>query len=145
MESYFISTKEIQVSYADTDMMGVIYHANYVKWFEIGRSQLIEDVGFNYIHMENSGFYAPVQKVEVTYKKPVKYGDKVFVKTWVEENAPFKTLYGYRIENGDGDICATGFSTHIVVSKDNFKLVQFKKFFPEWFQKYEEIKKQSQK
>ncbi len=139
----FVSTKEIQLTYADTDMMGVIYHANYLKWFEIGRTQLIEDIGYSYFEMEKAGYCAPVYKVEATYKKSVRYGDKVFVKTWVEENQGLKTVYGYQIVNNDGDVCAKGTTTHIVVKKDNFKPVQFKKFFPEWFNKYEDIKKKA--
>lgn len=137
----YISNKEIEVSYADTDMMGVIYHANYLKWLEFGRIKLIEDIGFSYPEMEKAGFYAPVYKVEVTYKKSVRYGDKVSVKTWIEENLGHKTVYGYHIVNGNGDICVEGSTTHIVVKKDNFRPVQFGKLFPEWFQKYEEIKK----
>ena len=141
MDNMFISFKEIQVSYADTDMMGVIYHANYLKWFEIGRTQIIEDVGYDYLDMEKAGYCAPVYKVEATYNKAIRYGDKVFVKTWIEANQGLKTTYGYEIVNGEGEICAEGTTTHIIVRKDNFKPVQFKKVFPEWYQKYEEVKK----
>ncbi|MEB6550444.1 acyl-CoA thioesterase [Heyndrickxia sporothermodurans] len=137
----YISNVEIQLSYADTDMMGVIYHGNYVKWIELGRTKLIEDVGYNYLDMEKSGYYAPVYNLEITYKKSIKYGDKVIVKTWVEENKNLRTIYGFMIVNGEDEICAEGTTTHIVVRKEDFKPVQFKKVFPEWFQKYEEIKK----
>lgn len=138
----YISTVEIQLSYADTDMMGVIYHGNYVKWIELGRTKLIEDVGYNYLDMEQAGYYAPVYNLEITYKKSIKYGDKVFVKTWVEENKNLRTIYGFTIVNQEDEVCAEGTTTHIVVRKEDFKPVQFKKIFPEWFQKYEEIKKQ---
>lgn len=141
MDNFYISTKEIQLSYADTDMMGVIYHANYLKWFELGRTNFIEDLGYHYLDMERVGYYAPVYHVSVTYKKPVRYGDKVFVKTWVEENRGLKTVYGYTIVNDSQEICAEGSTTHIIVKKEDFKPVQFKKAFPQWFQKYEEIKK----
>jgi acyl-CoA thioester hydrolase len=143
MSNMYISTKEIQISYADTDMMGVIYHANYIKWLELGRAQLIEDVGFDYLDMEKLGYYAPVYNLEITYKKSIKLGDKAFVKTWVEENHGLRTVYGFQIVNGEGEVCAEGTTTHIVVKKDkdHFKPIQFKKAFPEWFQKYEEIKK----
>ncbi|KYD11664.1 MULTISPECIES: acyl-CoA thioesterase [Heyndrickxia] len=137
----YISSIEIQLSYADTDMMGVIYHGNYVKWIELGRTKLIEDVGYNYLDMEKSGYYAPVYNLEITYKKSIKYGDKVIVKTWVEENKNLRTIYGFTIVNGEDEICAEGTTTHIVVRKEDFKPVQFKKVFPEWFQKYEEIKR----
>lgn len=141
MADMYISIKEIQLSYADTDMMGVIYHANYLKWFELGRTQLIEDLGYNYLDMESAGYYAPVYKAGITYKKAVRYGDKAFVKTWVDENQGLRTIYGYTIVNGEGEVCAEGTTTHVVVRKDDFKPVQFKKIFPEWFQRYEEIKK----
>jgi acyl-CoA thioester hydrolase len=141
MSAAFIATQEIQLSYADTDMMGVIYHANYLKWFELGRTGLIEDLGYHYLDMEKAGYYAPVYNANITYKKAIRYGDKAFVQTWVEENQGLKTVYGYRIINGQGEICAEGTTTHVLVKKDSFKPVQFKKAFPEWFQKYEEIKK----
>ncbi|WP_071395050.1 acyl-CoA thioesterase [Bacillus tuaregi] len=137
----FVSTKEIQLLYADTDMMGVIYHANYLKWFELGRTQFIEDIGFSYLAMEESGYYAPVYDVNCTYKKAIRYGERAFVNTWVELNDGLKTVYGYSIVNGNDEVCAEGKTTHIIVRKDNFRPVQFKKAFPEWFNKYEEIKK----
>ncbi len=143
VDTMYVATKEIQISYADTDMMGVIYHGNYIKWLELGRTQLIEEVGYNYLDMEKAGYYAPVYNLEITYKKSIKLGDRVFVKTWIDLNQGLKTAYGFQIVNGDGDVCAEGSTTHIVVKKDGdqFKPVQFKKAFPEWFQKYEEIKR----
>jgi YbgC/YbaW family acyl-CoA thioester hydrolase len=89
-----IAEKEIQITYADTDMMGVIYHGNYVKWLELGRTQLVEDAGFSYLEMESQGYYAPVYNLEITYKKPIKLGDRAFVKTWVEVNQGLRTVYG---------------------------------------------------
>ena len=108
MENLFISTREIQLYYADTDMMGVIYHANYLKFFELGRTGLIEDLGYSYLSMEEAGFYSPVYDIQITYKKPLRYGDKGFVKTWVELNDGIKSVYGYSIFNGDDEICAEG-------------------------------------
>ncbi len=141
MDNLFISTREIQLYYADTDMMGVIYHANYLKFFELGRTGLIEDLGYSYLSMEEAGYFAPVYDIQITYKKPLRYGDKAFVKTWVELNDGIKTIYGYTIVNADDEICAVGTSTHIIVKKENFRPAAFKKAFPEWYLKYEEIKK----
>lgn len=142
MEQGYVSEKEIQVLYADTDMMGVIYHGSYIKWLELGRMQLIEDVGYDYVAMERSGYYAPVYNVDITYKKALRYGDRAFVRTWVAENTGMKTTYGFQIINGDRNTCTKGTTTHIVVRKvnDEFKPVAFKKVFPEWFEKYEKIK-----
>ncbi|MFZ7942284.1 acyl-CoA thioesterase [Neobacillus sp. 19] len=141
VDTYFVSTREIQLYYADTDMMGVIYHANYLKFFELGRTGFIEDIGYSYLSMEEMGYYAPVYDITITYKKPLRYGDQAFVKTWVELNDGIKTIYGYTIVNGGEEVCAVGTSTHIIVRKDNFRPTSFKKAFPEWYLKYEEIKK----
>ncbi|MFB9861229.1 acyl-CoA thioesterase [Salinicoccus siamensis] len=143
MDHFHVAEKEVQILYADTDMMGVIYHANYVKWLELGRMQLVEDIGFDYTAMEREGFYAPVYNVDITYKKALKYGDRAFVRTWVEENTGMRTKYGFEIIDDSGNICAEGTTTHLVVKKisGEFKPVAFKKAFPEWFRKYEEIKK----
>jgi acyl-CoA thioester hydrolase len=91
--------------------------------------------------MERAGYYAPIYNLEITYKKSLKLGDKVFVKTWVDKNQGMKTVYGFEVVNGKDEVCAEGTTTHIVVRKEDFKPIQFKKAFPEWFQKYEEIKK----
>jgi len=140
MDNLFVSTREIELYYADTDMMGVVYHANYLKYFEAGRMGLINDLGFDYIGMEDDGYYAPVYDIQATYKKPLRYGDKAIVKTWVSHNDGVKTTYSYTILNGQEEVCVEGSSTHIIVRKDNFRPAAFKKVFPEWFQKYEEIK-----
>ena len=141
LDNFFVSTREIQLYYADTDMMGVIYHANYLKFFELGRTGLIEDIGYSYLEMEEAGYFAPVYDVQATYKKPLRYGDKGFVKTWVEYNDGIKSIYSYSVVNGKDEICAEGKTTHIIVRKDNFKPAAFRKAFPEWHLKYEEIKK----
>ncbi|MDR3270493.1 MAG: acyl-CoA thioesterase [Peptococcaceae bacterium] len=141
MERGFTATIDIQLSYADTDMMGIVYHANYLKWFELGRTRFIEAVGYSYRDMENAGYFAPVYQVEATYKKPIRYGDQVSVETWVELNDGLKTAYAYHVRNGQGEVCAVGTTMHIIVSQETFKPVQFKKAFPEWYALYERIKK----
>jgi len=70
-ETLFYQSKiDLKIDYADTDMMGVVYHANYLKFFERGRTGLIEDLGYSYLEMENEGYFAPVYDVYAVYKKP---------------------------------------------------------------------------
>lgn len=142
MERGYTAEEEIQILYADTDMMGVIHHANYIKWLELGRMKLIEDIGYDYVAMERDGYYAPVYNVDITYKKALKYGDAAVVKTWIAGNTGMRTDYGFQIVNGHGEICTEGTTTHLVVKKvdGEFKAVPFKRAFPEWHQKYEQIK-----
>ncbi len=138
----YISEKEIEIRYAETDQMGVVYHANYIIWLEIGRTKLIEDIGFTYAGMEKDGYISPVMDISIQYKAALRYGQKAFVRTWVEEHGRLRTKYGYEIVHEDGTIAATAISEHIVVRKESFRPISIQKVFPEWHQKYEEIKKQ---
>lgn len=63
-----ISSREIEVRYAETDQMGVVYHANYLVWMELGRTQLIKELGFNYAEMEKDGIISPVLDIQASYK-----------------------------------------------------------------------------
>ncbi len=138
----FISEKEIEVRYAETDQMGVVYHANYLIWLEIGRTQLISDIGFSYASLEKDGYLSPVTNVNINYRVPVKYGDKVKVKTWIEMHGKLRTTYGYQIEHGDGKIASTATTEHVVVKKENFRPVSLAKIDPSWDAKYKEISKE---
>ncbi|RXY99103.1 acyl-CoA thioesterase [Fictibacillus sp. S7] len=138
------SKTKVEVRYAETDQMGVVYHANYLVWFELGRTAYIRDLGFSYAQMEKDGILSPVTEIHAYYKKPLTYGQEAFVETWVEEYTGVKVIYGYEIRNSHGDLCITGSSTHVCVKKDSFRPVSMKKYFPEWHLAYEKEKKQKQ-
>ncbi|MDI2588874.1 thioesterase family protein [Psychrobacillus sp. NEAU-3TGS] len=137
----FISEKEIEVRYAETDQMGVVYHANYVIWLEIGRTQLIKDLGFSYAGLEKDGYLSPVTNVNINYRSSVRYGETVVVRTWIESHGKLRTTYGYEIIHEDGTVASSATSEHVVVNKDNFRPVSLKKVHPEWDAKYTEIAK----
>ena len=77
----FISEKEVEVRYAETDQMGVVYHANYLVWMEIGRTNLIEDLGYTYAGLESEGYLSPVIDLSIQYKASLKYGQTAIVRT----------------------------------------------------------------
>src|SRR5690606_13519333 len=112
-----ISEKKIEVRYAETDQMGVVHHSNYIVWMELGRTQLIKDLGFSYAEMEKNGILAPVLDVQVSYKKPLTYGESAIVKTWIDSYDGFKVIYGYSILNENGEQSVTGFTSHVCVRK----------------------------
>lgn len=136
-----ISTAEIEVRYAETDQMGVVYHANYLVWCEIGRTKIIEEMGFNYAEMEQDGIMSPVVNVQFSYKYPAKYGETVIVRTWVETYNSVKVTYGYEIVNQEGKVCVTGTSEHVCVMKDSFRPISIKRKFPRLHEAYEKVKK----
>lgn len=138
----FIAKKEIEVRYAETDQMGVVYHANYLVWMELGRTSLIQELGFNYAEMEKDGILSPVMDISASYKRPVRYGEIATVHTWIEEYDGLRVIYGYEVYTGDGELALTGESRHVCVKKDNFRPISIRKKYPEWHEAYEKAKKQ---
>lgn len=132
--------KDIQVRYGETDQMGVVYHANYIIWFELGRTELINSLGLSYVEMEKKGIISPVIDVKASYKKPVRYGDKVKVKTMLKKYDGVRVTYDYEIINGENEVCVTGESVHICVLKDRFRPIAIRKHLPEWHEAYEKVK-----
>ncbi|HIS28542.1 MAG TPA: acyl-CoA thioesterase [Candidatus Avamphibacillus intestinigallinarum] len=128
----------IEVRYQETDQMGVVYHANYLIWFEIGRTKFIEALGFKYIDMEKAGILSPVTDVQISYKHPARYGDDVIVETWLDTYDGVRTVYAYRVLVNDA-VVVTGSSEHVIVKKDNFRPVTLRKYFPEWHKVYKQL------
>ena len=85
----------IRVIYADTDAMGIVYHTNYIKWFEIGRTELLRGVGIVYAQMEAQGYNLPLTEVYCNYLFPAKYDQIVVVETELEylKRASMKFIY----------------------------------------------------
>lgn len=137
-----ISTTEVQVRYAETDQMGVVYHANYLVWLELGRTTFIEDLGFKYAEMEKDGIISPVIDLQISYKKPCRYGEKAQVKTWVEHYDGLRTIYGYEIRTETGELSLTASSTHVCVKRDSFRPISIRRMYPELHNAYEQAKKE---
>ncbi len=138
-DTMFVSEKQIEIRYAETDQMGVVYHANYLVWMEIGRTKLISDLGYNYAGLEEQGYLAPVLDVSVQYKKAMRYGQVATVRTWIESHSKLRTTYGYEILHEDGSVAATGTTLHTLVNKDTFRPTPLSKIDPEWDAKYLQI------
>lgn len=138
----FVSEKEIEIRYAETDQMGVVYHANYLVWMEIGRTKLIEDLGFTYAGLEADGYLSPVTDLSIKYKAAMRYGASAKIRTWIESHGKLRTTYGYEILHADGTVAATATSEHVVVKKDTFRPVSLRKIDPIWDAKYVEVAKQ---
>lgn len=132
-----INKTSIEVRYQETDQMGIVYHANYLIWFEIGRTKFIEQLGFQYAEMEKSNIVSPVIDIQISYKRPATYGDTVTVYTWLEKYNGIRAIYAYRIENDQGETLVTGTSEHVIVDKDTFRPLQLRKEHPAWHQAYE--------
>lgn len=132
----FITETEIAVRYAETDKMGVVYHANYLIWFEVARTDFIEKAGFSYAEMEEAGVISPVIDITLQYKDSITYPEKVVVKTWIESYSKLRTVYAYEVVKENGSIAATGTTTQIVIKRGTNRPLRLDRFFPEWHEKY---------
>jgi acyl-CoA thioester hydrolase len=112
----------LRVRYAETDKMGVVYHSNFVIWFEVGRVELLRQLGFEYSQMEQQdNCHIPVVDLRVRYKAPAQYDDEIVVRT-VLKNARASLLhFSYEVlRESDRTLLATGETVHIIVD-DKFE------------------------
>ncbi len=109
-----------RVRYAETDQMGVVYHSNFVIWFEVGRVEMMRQLGFTYREMEeHDGIHIAVVDVRCRYKAPARYDDMVTVRTRLVNVRDSLLHFGYEIVRGDdGTVLAEGETVHIVVDSE---------------------------
>lgn len=131
-----ISETKVNVRYAETDQMGVVYHGNYLIWFEVGRTELIKDLGFSYAELEKEGIISPVIDVHASYKKPLRYGETALIKTWVDYYDGFKVRYKYEVLTPVGEVAVIGSTDHICARKDTFRPIRLGKLYPKWDKAY---------
>jgi acyl-CoA thioester hydrolase len=114
------SESNIRVRYAETDQMGVVYHANYLVWFEVGRTDFIRKLGLNYLTMEKEeGCHIAVVDLRVRYKAPARYDDELTVRTRLTHVRGSILSFGYVIYRAADDLILTeATTTHIVVGRD---------------------------
>ena len=109
----------LRVRYAETDQMGVVYHANHFIWFELGRVELLRRLGFSYRDMEqNDACFIAVVDARCRYKAPVRYDDEVIVRTHLKNVRESLIHFGYElVRAGNGELLAKGETTHIVTDE----------------------------
>lgn len=88
---------QVRVRYAECDPMGVAYHANYLPWMEIGRTELLRTSGVSYGTMEAEGFFLVITRCELRYRRPVRYDDLIEIRTKVENAGRIKIRHDYEV------------------------------------------------
>jgi acyl-CoA thioester hydrolase len=110
-----VNETRIRVRYAETDQMGVVYHANHFVWFEIGRVELLRQFGFSYKDMEREDHcFIAVVDARCRYKAPVHYDDEVIVRTSLKHVREKVIRFSYELRSVEGSLLAEGETTHIV-------------------------------
>lgn len=109
----------LRVIFGDTDAMGVVYHGNYLRYFEAGRTEYLRGCGARYRDLEAEGFLLPVTEANVRFVRPARYDDLVRVETSVAELGRASLRFGYRlVRDEDGELLATGHTDHACVGRD---------------------------
>jgi acyl-CoA thioester hydrolase len=115
-----IAEARVRVRYAETDQMGVVYHSNYLIWFEVGRVELIRQLGLDYTRLEvEYGCGITVVDVHVRYRAPARYDDELVVQTTLLAARGAVIRFGYKIlREEDGVLLCEGETMHVVVGRD---------------------------
>lgn len=108
---------QVRVRYAETDKMGLLHHANYLVYFEQGRTELLRPLGKSYKEMEDQGYFLVLHKIEVRYRRPARYDDLLTLRTSVSRVTPVRIDHKYELMR-DGELLAEGSSTLACVDRD---------------------------
>jgi len=107
---------QIRVRYAETDRMGLLHHANYLVYFEQGRTELLRQMGRTYKDVEDEGFFLVIAKIEIRYKLPARYDDLLTLRTTVTRRTPVRIEHEYLVLRGK-EVLAEGSSTLACVDR----------------------------
>jgi acyl-CoA thioester hydrolase len=107
----------VRVRYADTDQMGVVYYANYLIWFEVGRTELLRTLGWSYREMEHAGIGLPVIEASCVYHRPARYDDELHIQTTGTLVSGVRMQFDYEIARKPGsELIVRGRTLHAAVN-----------------------------
>lgn len=109
---------KIRVEYHHTDQMGIVHHSNYVKFFEVARTEWLRAIGLTYAEMERRGVMMPIVDVAVKYRNPAVYDELISVTAFVDELPMARMSFRYEVRGEDGREIATGSTTLGFIDKD---------------------------
>lgn len=123
----------IRPRYEETDQMGVIYHGNYITWFEQARSGFFRALGYPYKRLEDEGYWIPVIEVGCKYFAPAKYDEEVFVKTSIESHSGVRIKLKYQVYDVETEtLLVEGFTAHATTDK-SLRPISLKKKAPDLY------------
>lgn len=125
----FYCEVSIRVCYADTDKMGYVYYGNYLKYYEIARTEFLREFGFSYKQFEDDGFLLPVAKATINYLKPAFYDDLLTIKVFHNYYHPIKLDFSYEVYNTKNELINTGTTLLIFVDAKSRKPTQGPKYY----------------
>ncbi|AUS05981.1 acyl-CoA thioesterase [Pseudotamlana carrageenivorans] len=110
-----VHTNQVRVRFEETDPLGIVWHGNYIKYFEDGREAFGRKHGISYLDQKHHGFATPIVKSSTEHKRPLKYGDIATIKTIFVDSPAAKMIFRYEIYNQDALVVCTGETTQVFV------------------------------
>lgn len=118
------ATARVEIRFSDCDPLGIVWHGNYIKYFEDGRDAFSKKRGFDYIDFYNRGCSTPIVNINCDFKKPMTYGDVALVETTFHNTAAAKIIFDYTIyKESTSEIMCQGSSTQVFVENGSMKLL----------------------
>jgi len=125
----------VRVRFTETDPLGIVWHGNYIQYFEDGREAFGRHHGISYLHQKDYGFMTPIIESSCKHRLPLMYGDIATIKTYFVDSPAAKMIFRYEIYNPNNEIVCTGKTVQVfVVNKGELSLT-IPKFFMDWKQK----------
>lgn len=132
---HLTTTYESYVSFHEADPLGIVWHGNYIKFFERGREEFGRQNGLDYGGFYENGFATPIVNVNCNYFKSLKYGDYYKVRTSIVKTVTAKIILNYEVYNKEGELMCEGETTQVFVSREGELALYAPSFYIEWQQK----------
>jgi acyl-CoA thioester hydrolase len=113
-QSPVISEALVRVNYSETDQMGVVYHARYLVWLDIARTEHLRQSGMSYRELESAGLRLAVSEVSIRFRQPARYDDRLRIRCWVREVASRRVGFGYAVEHAEDNRLLATASTSLL-------------------------------
>lgn len=120
------SKTTLRVRYAETDQMGIVYHSNYLIWFEVGRSELFRELNLPYTEFEKQGLGLAVIEANCRYRQPARYDDELIIVTEIENMTTRRVVFSYHVYR-DQTLLAEGKTVHVFLNQEG-RLADVRKY-----------------
>lgn len=130
-------SEEITVNFFDADPLGIVWHGNYFKYFEIARESFGKRYGISYLNIMEKGLAVPIVQTSTQHKRPLRYGDKAIVEVTFVNNPAAKLIFDYKITNGANELVCEGKTVQVFTDFKTSELqLNIPEFFREWKRKH---------
>lgn len=128
-------TSEIRVRFTETDPLGIVWHGNYIQYFEDGREAFGRKFGISYLEQKENGYTSPIIKSTCEHKLPLRYGDVATIKTTFIDSPAAKMIFRYRIFDPKGRLVCLGETVQVFLDEQGQLSLTKPEFFSKWKQK----------